>query len=173
MAHLAAVVALLALRTVAGHVPIAAAGVAGHSTLRATSAAEAAAKAAAETAGAGRTIARNVTDLATLVALGSAHASSSTAGSASTAHAARRFHALAADVARLTAAVAGHSTGLFLRGGAFAADMALLVAIVASRAALGRTVASLMGSVAAYRATSSVSTRSHMTWKKVKGVDSH
>ena len=151
------VVALLALGAVSRHVTIATARVACLAAATTTATTTTAATAVATTVSATSTtiataepaslstIARNVPVLATLVAF-------LARGCSSTGSARCLIGAIAGDVTRLSAAVAGP---ILLRGAlllwllAFAAQVAFATAIVASRVALGGTVAGLMCGFAA------------------------
>ncbi|KAF2156175.1 hypothetical protein K461DRAFT_91738 [Myriangium duriaei CBS 260.36] len=137
-------VALLALGAVAGHVAETTAGVASLATTGSTVAtAEPTLAAEAATAVAG-----NVADLAALVAL---HAATGGTAERATTGGTTRLGALARHMAGLTAAIAGL---LLLRVLAFAAQVALLAAVVAGGVALVGAVTSLVAGVAAYRPVS-------------------
>lgn len=127
MAQLTAVVALLALCAISGHVPITSAGVASLPTAAAIAAAVSATL---------RAVARNVAVLSALVAL------LATAAARVAIVAAILLRALARDMPRLAAAVARF---LLLRGGAVTAQMSLATAVVACRRAFAGAITSLGG----------------------------
>lgn len=147
MSGFAAVITLLPVGTIARHVSVSSARVArlaSTSSSTVSTASEAAAKSTPATLGA---VARYVADFTALVAFSAAGAAIPAAVCAT----GRFAGAVARDMARLSAAIAGL---VFLGLGAVAAHMALLTAVIALRITTSRAITSLMGCIATIIAAS-------------------